>query len=156
MIVDNCFYANETAAAAASGALSDIAFKHGPAAPWVVTGADERALRSFSATCFYTALHLKQGVPSLRDTPIGLVQSSVGGTTIESWMSAAALAAAGVAPENATCGFKGGCGGQAYCGNYDNLIVPLAPTVFKAMAWYQVRRRRAPAGRAVSHCAASR
>lgn len=51
-------------------------------------------------------------------------------------MSSEALVAGGIPANKAACGFKG-CSGQAYCGNYDPLIVPLAPTVFKQMAWYQ-------------------
>jgi hypothetical protein len=134
MCVDNCFYANETVAG--SDAHPDIRYKHGPAGAWTVTGSDEKGLRAFSAVCFYTAWHMKESLPALARVPIGIVQSSVGGTTIESWMSAEALAASGVV-ENATCGYKGGCSEQAYCGNFFPLIQPLAPFVFKAMAWYQ-------------------
>ena len=134
MCIDNCFYANETVAA--SGAHPDIRYKHGPSGAWTVTGSDEKSLRAFSAVCFFTAWHMKESLPALASVPIGLVQSSVGGTTIESWMSAEALAASGAVATPA-CGFKGGCGGQAYCGNYAPLIAPLAPFVFKTMWWYQ-------------------
>lgn len=34
---------------------------------------------NFSATCYYTALHLKLSVPAFKDVPLGLVRSSVGG-----------------------------------------------------------------------------
>ena len=134
MVISNCFYANETLAA--SPLYPDIVYKHGPGAPWVVGGTSNASLAGFSAVCYFTALHLKQSIPAFKDVPIGLVQSSVGGTTIESWMSSEALVAGGVPASKAACGFKG-CSGQAYCGNYNPLIVPLAPTVFKMMAWYQ-------------------
>lgn len=145
MSLSNCFYANETLAASPN--YSDIVYKRGPSSPWVVTGTSNASLAAFSATCFFTALHLKQNVPAMKDVPIGLVQSSVGGTTIESWLSADALAAAGI--ENAACGVRG-CGNQSYCGNYDALIAPLAPTVFKHMAWYQVRFAQRARARALS------
>jgi hypothetical protein len=135
MCIDNCFYANETVAA--SGAHPDIRYKHGPSGAWTVTGSDDKGLRAFSAVCFYTAWHMKESLPALANVPIGIVQSSVGGTTIESWMSAEALAASGAVGAPTSCGFKGGCGGQAYCGNYNPLILPLAPFVFKTMLWYQ-------------------
>jgi len=133
MMLDNCFYANETVAA--SGAHPDIRYKHSPGGAWTVAGTDERGLRAFSAVCYFTALHMKEQLPALAAVPIGIVQSSVGGTTIESWMSAEALAASGVVGSPA-CGEKG-CSGQAYCGNYAPLIAPLAPFVFKSMVWYR-------------------
>lgn len=145
MSLSNCFYANETLAA--SPDYPDIVYKRGPSSPWYVTGTSNASLAAFSATCFFTALHLKQNVPAMKDVPIGLVQSSVGGTTIESWLSADALAAAGIA--NAACGVRG-CGNQSYCGNYASLIAPLAPTVFKHMAWYQVRGEGACSARALA------
>jgi hypothetical protein len=134
MDLDSCFYANETVAA--SHLYPDIVYKRGPGGRWSVMGTDEGGLRGFSAVCIFTALHLKQSLPALRDVPIGVVDSSVGGTTIESWMSAEALGASGVI-KNATCGFKGGCQYQAYCNNYLAYILPLAPFTFKGMSWYQ-------------------
>lgn len=134
MCLDNCFYANETVAV--SQRYSDVVFKHSPSGSWTPVGTDEKGLRAFSAVCLFTALHLKDSLPALKDVPIGIVQSSVGGTTIESWMSAEALATSGVI-DHPQCGFKGGCSGQAYCGNYNPLILPLAPYTFKSMSWYQ-------------------
>ena len=77
MVVSNCFYANETLAA--SPQYSDIVYKHGPGAPWVVGGSSNASLADFSAVCWFTAMHLKQSIPAFKDVPIGLVQSSVGG-----------------------------------------------------------------------------
>lgn len=135
MKLGDCFYSNETVAASAG--YSDIVYKHGPDSQWIVTGTDNASLVDFSAVCFFTALHMKQNLPAMKDIPIGLVQSSVGGTTIETWMSSSALEAAGFSPADAACGNKAGCGGQAYCGNFLPLIAPLAPTVFKSMIFYQ-------------------
>lgn len=135
MSLDNCFYANETVAA--SGSYTDIVMKKNPSSgSWTVVGSDEKALRAFSAVGIFSAIHLKQSVPALKDVPIGVVQSSVGGTTIESWMSAEALAASGVI-NSPQCGFTGGCSKQAYCGNYNPLILPMKNFVFKTMLWYQ-------------------
>jgi hypothetical protein len=90
-------------------------------------------LDGFSATCYYTALHLKRDVAAFAAVPIGLVRSSVGGQVIERFMSIEALEAAGVPAANAT-GIS--CGGQSHT-IYDQLIAPLAPFVFMAMVWYQ-------------------
>lgn len=135
MMLDNCFYANETVAS--SKQYPDIVYKRGPGAPWSVMGTDESSLRSFSGVCIFTALHLKQSIPALKDVPFGLIQSSVGGTTIESWMSAEALQDSGAFATSPACGFRGGCSGQSFCGNYLSLILPLAPFTFKGMSWYQ-------------------
>ena len=135
MGLSSCFDFNATMAARA--AYVDIFLKSTPRGGWTpATDASGTRLPPFSAVCFYTALHLKALVPALAGVPIGLVQSSVGGTAIETWMSADALLAAGVPAAEAVCGVKG-CSNQSYCGNFAPLIAPLAPTVFKAMLWYQ-------------------
>ena len=134
MNIASCFYANETLAG--KGAWTDIRMKHSPDGPWSRSDADNATLAAFSAVCYYTALHMKASIPAMLNTPIGLVQSSVGGTTIESWLSQDALLAAGYPLANATCGVEG-CGGQKNCGNYNSLIAPLAPLVFHSLVWYQ-------------------
>lgn len=91
------------------------------------------ALYAFSATCFFTALHLKLNVPAFKNVPLGLVRSSVGGQCIERFMTPAALEAVGVPAVNAT-GIS--CGQTAHV-LYDQLIAPLIPFVFKTMVWYQ-------------------
>lgn len=141
MNVASCYYANETLAG--KGAWSDIRIKHSPDGPWSRSDADNATLAAFSAVCYYTALHMKTAIPSMLNTPIGLVQSSVGGTTIESWLSQEALSAAGFPLANATCGVEG-CGGQKNCGNYLSLIAPLAPFVFQSLVWYQGSCRSPP------------
>ena len=88
-------------------------------------------VEQFSATCFYSAYHLKENVPAMKGVPIGLVRSSVGGQAIERFMSAEALEAVGVPEANAT---GKSCGQESHT-LYDQLIVPLAPFVFKTMIW---------------------
>ena len=56
---------------------------------WKVASAEH--LRDFSAVCYFTARHLKVDA----DAPIGLIDSSWGGTRIESWMSEESLRASG-------------------------------------------------------------
>ena len=90
-------------------------------------------VEQFSATCYYTAWHLKTSVPAFKNIPIGLVRSSVGGQVIERFLSVEALEAVGVPAANAT---GTSCGQESHT-LYDELIAPLAPFVFKTMIWYQ-------------------
>ena len=92
------------------------------------------AILNFSATCWFTALNLKRFVPAFRSVPIGLVRSSEAAQTIERFLSPDALEACGVPAQNAT---SVGCSGQVAHTLYDDMIVPLAPFVFKALVWYQ-------------------
>ncbi len=132
MNIDMCFYRNETLAG--KGRFPHIRIKRGPDAPWSRSSASNDTLAAFSAVCYYSAMHITQSIPALAGLGIGLVQSSVGGTVIESWMSAEALLAAGLPPANATCGVKT-CSGQSTCSNYQALIAPLAPMTFNSMWW---------------------
>ena len=90
------------------------------------------ALLNFSATCFFTALHLKLQVPVFRNVPIGLVTSSVPAQTIERFLPPVAMEAAGIPAANAT----GESCGQVAHELYDTMIVPVAPFTFKALIWY--------------------
>ena len=136
MIIDNCFYANETLAG--KDQYPDIRIKRTPDGPWSRSSASNATLRDFSAVCYFSAMHMKRELPALAAVPIGLVQSSVGGTCIESWMSSEALQAAGTPPQNSTCLTQTLCQGmQPNCANYLPLILPLAPFTFDAMLWYQ-------------------
>jgi hypothetical protein len=75
---------------------------------------------------------LKWHVPAFKYVPIGLVRSSVAAQTIERFMSAEALEAVGVPAADAT-GLS--CGKEPHT-LFDELIVPLAPFVFKTLIWY--------------------
>ncbi len=92
------------------------------------------ALSQFSATCYYTAYHLKKSIPAFAKVPIGLVRSSVGGQVIERFITPQALEAVGVPAVNAT---GEACEGQLSHTLYDQLIQPLQPFVFKTLIWYQ-------------------
>ena len=89
---------------------------------------------NMSATCYFTAFNLKTHAPAFKHVPIGLVRSSIAAQTIERFLSPSVLEAAGVPEKNAT---SIGCSGQTAHTLYDELIVPLAPFVFKALVWYQ-------------------
>jgi len=130
-----CFYCNETLAAAPN--YPEIRLKpSGPNGAWTPAAASNSTLGAFSAACYSFATGLKRHVPAMAAVPIGLVQSSVGGTVIEAWMSSAALEAAGVPAANATPGTPS-CSGQAATELYASLVQPLAPMVVQAMLWYQ-------------------
>ena len=94
-----CLDANATVAAAASGMLDDIRIKKtdsssGIMGSWYNSSANAgHIVGEFSAVCYLTAMQIKQNIPGYKDRPIGLMQSSVGGTVIEEWMSTAALEA---------------------------------------------------------------
>lgn len=72
---------------ASAGAAPLTTFATSP--PWLVAGSD--TVSDFSATCFYFARELQKSVR----VPMGLVVSAWGGAKIQSWMSPAALHAAG-------------------------------------------------------------
>jgi hypothetical protein len=101
---------------------------------WVSAAAPFRnmsAVQSFSATCYYSAFHLKQSIPAFAQVPIGLVRSSVGGQVIERFMTPAAMEAVGIPAVNAS---NMSCGQSSHT-LYDTLIEPLIPFVFKTMIW---------------------
>jgi sialate O-acetylesterase len=86
--------------------------------------------RDFSAVaCFFASSLLKD--PALANVPIGLVDSSFGGTTCEGWIPQPALASFepkdlhdslfGIKPANL----------------FNGMISPLGPAKFKGVLWYQ-------------------
>ena len=86
--------------------------------------------RDFSAVaCFFAAELLKD--PALADVPIGLVDSSFGGTTCEGWV-----------PQEALASFKAedlhdSMFGIKPANLYNGMIAPLGHTAFKGVIWYQ-------------------
>ena len=95
---------------------------------WCVYTPD--SARDFSAVaCFFATELLKD--PALADVPLGVVDSSFGGTTCEAWIPAPALATFntnelhdsmfGIKPANL----------------YNAMIAPLGDTKFKGVVWYQ-------------------
>jgi sialate O-acetylesterase len=95
---------------------------------WSVCTPD--SARNFSAVaCFFVSELLKS--PALTNVPIGVVDSSFGGTTCEGWIPEPALA--GFDPKdlhNSMFGIKP-------ANLYNAMIAPLGPSAFKGVVWYQ-------------------
>ncbi|CAN5477279.1 sialate O-acetylesterase [soil metagenome] len=99
------------------------------AGQWVVCS--PAAVGNFSATAYYFGRDLFQALK----TPVGLINSSVGGTPIQAWMSRTALetlADYDVIQKNPD---KGGLGRL-----YNGMIAPLAPYALRGVVWYQGER----------------
>lgn len=122
-------------AAAATGVVTDQR-----------SGENFTAFPSFSATCLYFGVELLAALGP-EAPPIGLIQSAVGGSTIEAWMS------------NATLGrCRGGeCVGGGECANgkpptdqhvpamlYYGYVTPFVNMSIFAFLWYQVTSIRQP------------
>jgi len=86
--------------------------------------------RDFSAVaCFFACELLKD--PALTNVPIGLVDSSFGGTTCEGWIPEPALASfKAVDLHDSMFGIKP-------ANLYNAMIAPLGQTSFKGAVWYQ-------------------
>jgi len=88
------------------------------------------AAQSFSAlACFFVGELRKD--PSLANVPIGIVDSSFGGTTCEGWIPEAALA--GFAQED----LHDSLFGIKPSNLYNGMIAPLGATRFNGAVWYQ-------------------
>jgi sialate O-acetylesterase len=86
--------------------------------------------RDFSAVAYYFACQLLQD-PALANVPIGVIDSSFGGTTCEGWIPQTALA--GFDPKilhNSMFGIKPSM-------LYNAMIAPLGNTPIKGVVWYQ-------------------
>ena len=90
----------------------------------------------YSAVCYLTAMQIKKNVPGYADIPIGLRQSSVGGTVIEEWMSTNALEACLPANESMSHA-KCAAGSQENSELYYKMVDPLAPSSLTGALWYQ-------------------
>ncbi|GAB5359373.1 hypothetical protein AAMO2058_000538400 [Amorphochlora amoebiformis] len=83
----------------------------------------------FSATCMYFGVELSKRMAT--KVPIGLIQSAVGGTQIESWMSNETLS---------TCSDVSRTGGAVPQNNgrlYYGMVAPFANYSVRGMIWYQ-------------------
>jgi sialate O-acetylesterase len=81
-------------------------------------------------------MQLKKNIPGMEHRPIGLMQSSVGGTVIEEWMSTSALEAclpAADSVSHAACS----AGSQQNSELYYRMVEPLAPMSLTGALWYQ-------------------
>jgi len=89
----------------------------------------EGALDFSAVACFFAAELVKD--PALTNVPIGLVDSSFGGTTCEAWIPEPALASFQVKDlHDSMFGIK-----PAQI--YNAMIAPLGETSFKGVLWYQ-------------------
>src|SRR5207247_794656 len=94
---------------------------------------------SFTAVGYFFARHLHQEL----GIPIGIIRATLGGSTIEGWISEQALASeqafaviatrwAEMRPRVSGEGFR-----NQPSGLYNGLIVPLEPYAMKGFLWYQ-------------------
>jgi sialate O-acetylesterase len=95
---------------------------------WRLCTAD--SARNFSAVaCFFASELMKD--PALTNVPIGLVDSSFGGTTCEGWIPQAALT------NFAAKDLHDSMFGIKPANLYNGMIAPLGQTRFKGVIWYQ-------------------
>lgn len=92
--------------------------------------ASPESLSRFSAVGAYFAAHLRHD-PSLADLPLGLINSSFGGTSIEAWSPAASLSEV---PKDQLSGSMFGIPPGAL---YNHMIHPLFARPIKGVLWYQ-------------------
>jgi hypothetical protein len=97
-------------------------------------------LLSFSAVCFMTVRDIAR--QHTHDRPMGLVQAAWGGSRLESWMSAEALASAGApvnnnktsnVPANNNKTPKGAANNKSYL--YNGMVSPWANFSIRAVLW---------------------
>jgi sialate O-acetylesterase len=89
-----------------------------------------KAAREFSAVALYFAADLLAD-PALKGVPVGVINSSFGGSPCEAWVPKEALA--GVDPKDLGVSMFGG-GPAAY---YNAMIAPLGRAPIKGVVWYQ-------------------
>lgn len=99
-----------------------------PGATW--RRCDPESLRKFSAVAFFFALHLHQD-PGLAKVPLGVIDTSFGGTSIEAWTPPGTLPAI---PEGQ---ISGSMFGIAPGHLFNRMIAPLTAAPVKGVVWYQ-------------------
>lgn len=99
-----------------------------PGEPW--RKVDTETLRSFSAVAGFFALGIREE-PSMRDVPLGLIDSSFGGTAIEAWIPGGVPDAF---PEDKVSGSMFGIS-PAHL--YNRMVAPLTALPVKGVVWYQ-------------------
>lgn len=92
------------------------------------TDAMPKTVGGFSATGYFFGRHLQETMK----VPVGLIHTSWGGTRIETWMSKAALAAAGV---KETTPDKPGANSASAL--YNGMLFPILNYSVKGAIWYQ-------------------
>ena len=96
-------------------------------APWAVP--TDKNASDFAAAAIYFALALHRS-PSERDVPIGLINSSLGGSWVEYWIPAEPALPRGEVKPVSVWGVK-----PTYL--YNGMIAPLAGVSLKGALWYQ-------------------
>lgn len=88
-------------------------------------------VRGFSGVAYYFAREIMDSAP-MRGVPVGLIDSSFGGTTVEAWMSRGELDArfAGEELRDSLFGFKP-------ASMYNGMIAPVQPFALAGVLWYQ-------------------
>ncbi|MCW1884172.1 sialate O-acetylesterase [Luteolibacter flavescens] len=99
-----------------------------PGAKW--SHATPHSLKKFSAVAASFALHLRDD-PKLRDVPLGIIDSSFGGTSIEAWTPVGTL------PPIQESQISGSMFGIQPGHLYNRMIAPLTATPVKGALWYQ-------------------
>ena len=106
-------------------------------------GANASIVKDFSAVCFLTVRETLRihGLPN--STPVGLVQSAVGGTRIEAWMPKEAFGSCSAFPVP-----KNTKGDEAPSALFNGMIAPFQFMAVRAALWYQGEGQ--PASRGIS------
>lgn len=147
---------NAAAEIAGSAGRSDIRFfKTALATPetpaeeasgaWVACSPE--TVGKFSAVGYFFARELQQ----VLGVPIGIINSSVGGTPIEAWMSARALAAYPEAIAATEAGARNGKKARRPNVLYNGMIAPLLPYATRGFLWYQGEANAHDADRATGY-----
>ena len=85
--------------------------------------------KGFSSLAYFFGAELRKNLKC----PIGLIQATIGGSTIESWMDPAAIETLPLSnPSDYRAGGRGNTGG-----NFRALIAPIIPSGIKGVIWYQ-------------------
>lgn len=91
---------------------------------------DPESLRKFSAVAWFFAAHLRKS-PRLAEVPIGIVDSSFGGTSIEAWTPPGTL------PDMDKDAISGSMFGIPPGNLFNRMIAPLTAFPIKGVLWYQ-------------------
>ena len=88
------------------------------------------SLQNFSAVGWFFAQHLRQD-PALNNVPLGLIDCSFGGTTVEGWTPP------GLLPPVPEDKLRVSMFGMTTSHLYNGMVTPLLPYKVKGVAWYQ-------------------
>lgn len=137
---------------------------HDLAAPLTWSRADWGALKGHSAISYYFAKELSELLNGSDATPIGIIESSWGGTIIESWIETEAQKTCSYrlcgpdAPIDKTTGLPKVCNSSVMDSHqqpgslYNGMVLPMANLTIKGAIWYQGENNGANSnGSFVSH-----